>query len=307
MLLKLSKADSKNKLYSLKVKDNKVTLTFKQSSPEMIILVNDLKGENLEFKYIFEENVQLKVIELYEDVKQRSNNIYVEVKDYAKIDHKVIVFEKEEKAKNRVDAIVLDNGKYDFSYIDLSTSSFDYNAVIKLEGYAAEGNYHGATVAAKKDVKNIEASVENNAKSSVAMISNYGVAVNEAKLSFQGVGRIKHGAKGSKAYQKSNVIVFDKASYAKSNPFLDIKESDVEAGHAAAVGTIDEEIIFYLCSRGLTRADAKKTIVLGYIKPVLTQIEDDKIKEKIISVLEKKVFTNAWFKKDKKRLCDVRW
>jgi Fe-S cluster assembly scaffold protein SufB len=293
MNIKLSKPDNTNKFVSVKESKNLITVTFKKSTPEAIVLINDVKGKDLNFKYIFKEGVNVKVLEMYESNKQRSNHVVVEVEDYAIVDHKVIVFEKEAKSQNFVAATVLDNAKYDFSYIDLSTSSFDYTSVIKLEGNGATGNYHGAAISAKQDVKNIEASVENNSTNTSAMISNYGVAVNESKLSFQGIGRIKHGAKGSKAYQKSNVIVFDKASYAKSNPFLDIKESDVEAGHAAAVGTIDEEIIFYLCSRGLTRGDAKKTIVLGYIKPVLAQIDDERVKEKIISTLEKKVFLNA--------------
>jgi Fe-S cluster assembly protein SufD len=293
MVFKLSKPDNTNKFVSVKENKNLITVTFKKSSPEAIVLTNDIKGKDLNFKYIFKQGINVKVLELYEGNMQRSNNVVIEVEEYAIVDHKVIVFEKEEKAVNFMSSTVMDNAKYDFSYIDLSTSSFDYTSVIRLEGNGATGNYHGAAISAKKDIKNIEASVENNSTNTSAMITNYGVAVNESRLSFQGIGRIKHGAKGSKAYQKSNVIVFDKASYAKSNPFLDIKESDVEAGHAAAVGTIDEEILFYLCSRGLTRADAKKTIVLGYIKPVLAAIDDERVKEKIITTLEKKVFMNA--------------
>jgi Fe-S cluster assembly scaffold protein SufB len=293
MVLKLSKPNNTNKFVSVKTTKSLITVTFKKSSPETIVLTNDILGKDLNFKYIFKEGIDVKVLELYEGNKQRSNNVVIEVGEYAIVDHKVIVFEKEEKAVNFMSSTVMDNAKYDFSYIDLSTSSFDYTSVIKLEGNGATGNYHGAAISAKKDIKNIEASIENNSTNTSAMISNYGVAVNESRLSFQGIGRIKNGAKGSKAYQKSNVIVFDKASYAKSNPFLDIKESDVEAGHAAAVGTIDEEILFYLCSRGLTRADAKKTIVLGYIKPVLTAIDDERVKEKIITTLERKVFMNV--------------
>jgi Fe-S cluster assembly protein SufD len=293
MVFKLSKPDNTNKFVSVKENKNLITVTFKKSSPEAIVLTNDIMGKDLNFKYIFKQGINVKVLELYEGNMQRSNNVVIEVEEYTIVDHKVIVFEKEEKAVNFMSSAVMDNAKYDFSYIDLSTSSFDYTSVIRLEGNGATGNYHGAAISAKKDIKNIEASVENNSTNTSAMITNYGVAVNESRLSFQGIGRIKHGAKGSKAYQKSNVIVFDKASYAKSNPFLDIKESDVEAGHAAAVGTIDEEILFYLCSRGLTRADAKKTIVLGYIKPVLAAIDDERVKEKIITTLEKKVFMNA--------------
>ena len=72
-------------------------------------------------------------------------------------------------------------------------------------------------------------------------------------------------------------MVFDPNSDAIAKPILKIDENDIEASHAAAVGKISDEQIFYLTSRGLSNEEAKMLITLGYLKPIFKGFDEDKV------------------------------
>ncbi|NLC64279.1 MAG: hypothetical protein GX753_01250 [Erysipelothrix sp.] len=79
---------------------------------------------------------------------------------------------------------------------------------------------------------------------------------------------------------ESNAIVF---------PKLLIDENDVAASHAASVGRPNEEHIYYLQSRGLSKKDAMRLLLKGYLLPITEGIQDLKIKEALIEEIEMKV------------------
>ena len=57
-----------------------------------------------------------------------------------------------------------------------------------------------------------------------------------------------------------------------ANPILLIDEDDVKAGHAASVGQVNPEQIYYLMSRGITRTEAERLIIYGFLAPVVSDI-----------------------------------
>ena len=84
-------------------------------------------------------------------------------------------------------------------------------------------------------------------------------------------------------------MVFDETSNGIAKPILKIDENDIEASHAAIVGKINDEHIFYLTSRGLTEEEAKRIMTLGYLKPIMVGFVDDEIKEEIEKLIEGKM------------------
>jgi Fe-S cluster assembly protein SufD len=103
----------------------------------------------------------------------------------------------------------------------------------------------------------------------MGLMSNYGIAEDTSKLVFAGVSEIQKGAKKTHTPAKSpKIIVFDPKADALASPILKIGENDVEASHAAVVGRLSEEHLFYLESRGVDEAMAKRLITLGYLKPI---------------------------------------
>jgi Fe-S cluster assembly protein SufD len=73
------------------------------------------------------------------------------------------------------------------------------------------------------------------------------------------------------------------------NPILLIDEYDVKAGHGATVGKIEEQQLYYLQSRGLTKAEAEKLIIKGYIKPILDEMHDQALIERLEQTIYERI------------------
>ena len=75
----------------------------------------------------------------------------------------------------------------------------------------------------------------------------------------------------------------------KNNSYkIIIDEFDVVANHGASIGKMSDDSLFYLMSRGLTKEEASKIIIMGFINPLVDKIEDKETKEMLInSFLEK--------------------
>ncbi|HEY0827950.1 MAG TPA: SufD family Fe-S cluster assembly protein, partial [Bacilli bacterium] len=73
------------------------------------------------------------------------------------------------------------------------------------------------------------------------------------------------------------------------NPMLLIDEDEVKAGHAASVGQVNQEQIHYMMSRGITRGQAMKLLIYGFLAPVVTQIPIAKLEDQLKSLVERKL------------------
>jgi Fe-S cluster assembly protein SufD len=79
--------------------------------------------------------------------------------------------------------------------------------------------------------------------------------------------------------QTSRNIVLSEHAKADAIPNLEIEANDVRCGHAASVGPVDEDAIFYLTSRGIPRAEAERLIVSGFFQEVLDRVKIDEVRE----------------------------
>lgn len=178
------------------------------------------------------------------------------------------------------------NASIDGYFADFSKEAINLNCTINLDEEGAAANFRLASLAAKNDVKKIDVSINHNSPRTYGKVDNYGVCKDDAKITFLGTSYILHGAIKSKTQQNAKIMVFDKASNAIAKPILKIDENDIEASHAAVVGKINDEHLFYLTSRGIDEATAKELITFGYLKPILLGFKEEQIKEHISSLIE---------------------
>jgi len=68
-----------------------------------------------------------------------------------------------------------------------------------------------------------------------------------------------------------------------------IDENDVTAGHAASIGQVDPEDMYYLMSRGFSEVEAKHIIVESMIRPIIDRIGDDVIEEAALTAVRNKI------------------
>lgn len=100
-----------------------------------------------------------------------------------------------------------------------------------------------------------------------------GVAENGARVKVTGMIKIAKEAQGVDDFLEMRILLLDNRSWAVAEPKLEIEANEVKASHAATVGQIDREELFYLESRGVAKEAAKEMIVEGFLKEVRSKME----------------------------------
>lgn len=107
------------------------------------------------------------------------------------------------------------------------------------------------------------------------------VLEDRARSAYTGLIRIELDAGDSEAYQENRNLLLDDECRAESIPELEILNEEVRCTHGATVGPIDEEQVYYLMTRGLTRHQAERAIVEGFFAPVFERIDDESLRERL--------------------------
>ncbi len=241
----------------------------------------DLRKVSKPFRLDISENatVDLLLVNLNSE-----DDIHFEVKDSTLL-HLGIICEKPAKSF-KISANVGQNSKIEAYFADFIPDQVKGDVSINLSKDNARCDWHLASLADTSSKKEFDVSIFHNSTNTVSHLDNYGVVRDNGKLVFSGICKIEHGSHGSKAHQNAKIMVFDKLSDGVAKPILKIDDNDIEASHAAVVGKINDEHIFYLTSRGLTVDEAKRIITLGYLKPILNGFSDIEVKEEIEKIIE---------------------
>jgi len=189
-------------------------------------------------------------------------------------------------SSSKINIFIKKNGILNGYFADFSKETTNLNCVINLEEEGATANFMLASLAANKDIKNIDVSIKHLSQKTYGTVNNYGICKDDAKMTFLGTSHILKDSIKSKTQQNAKIMVFDEASNAIAKPILKIDENDIEASHAAVVGKINDEHLFYLTSRGIDETEAKQLITFGYLKPILLGFKEDYLKEHISSLID---------------------
>ena len=110
-----------------------------------------------------------------------------------------------------------------------------------------------------------------------ANLNVYGALLGQADKIFRGTLDFRHGSKDSKGYEKEQVMVLSGQVRNRSVPLMLSGEDAVEGHHAVSIGKMDENKLFYLMSRGLDMAEARRLVVEAAFNPVLDRIGDEEL------------------------------
>jgi Fe-S cluster assembly protein SufD len=116
-----------------------------------------------------------------------------------------------------------------------------------------------------------------------------GAIQDQAHTVFFGNLVVPPGAPGTDAYQTNRNLVLNDGARADTIPFLEIETAEVKCSHAGAVGRVDDEQLFYLRSRGVPPAVAKRLIVMGFLQEVLEQVSLDELRTELEAAVAEKL------------------
>jgi Fe-S cluster assembly protein SufD len=106
-----------------------------------------------------------------------------------------------------------------------------------------------------------------------------GALRDESRAVYSGWVHVRPGAQKTNAMQTSRNMVLSESAKADAIPNLEIEANDVRCGHAASVGPVEEETLFYLQSRGIPRDEAERLVVTGFFQEVLDRVTLDEVRQ----------------------------
>ena len=264
-------------------------LLFQNKEPIEIQVVYDLKeSKQLEVTYEFDKHTQVQIIEtkLLAPETKLCKNYYL--KDNA---HVSLFSENDivhHESVSCVDEVHLNrDASIQTGYAELSNGNIESEYLYFLDGENASAKVRMAALSEMNDRKKYTVSIKHLAPSTHGQMDNYGVVKDQGRLTIDGIGTITKGQHASSNHQTNKIMIFDKDCIASANPYLFIDDFDVKASHAAGVGKMDEDHLYYLQSRGLSKKQAMQLITYGYLKPVVEVIDNEKLREHFEHVLSK--------------------
>tara|TARA_B100000029_G_scaffold201221_1_gene199431 strand:- start:1068 stop:2321 length:1254 start_codon:yes stop_codon:yes gene_type:complete len=115
------------------------------------------------------------------------------------------------------------------------------------------------------------------------------VLSSKSKGIFQGKIFVKDVAQKTDAYQIGKALLLNDEAEFNSKPELEIYADDVKCSHGSASGSIDEDSIYYLMTRGLNRKDSSKILVKGFLNDIIEFIKSSSIRKFVEANLEKQI------------------
>lgn len=187
---------------------------------------------------------------------------------------------------SKISVKVYKNAVFEGFMADFSNLKGKIDLDVELLEEGAECNWHLSSMSTGDSKKEFNTSVRHMAAHTNASMNNYGIARDDSKIIFKGVSTIEKGSVKTITKQVAKIIVFDPNSDGVASPSLVIDDNDTSASHAAVVGRLNEQHLYYLQSRGISLSEAKRLIALGYLKPIEAGFADENVRNQIDSAIE---------------------
>lgn len=182
------------------------------------------------------------------------------------------------------------DGRIEWAIGQMNEGNALYDQTTDLIGDGSYGDVKSVTVGHGEQSQNFVTGVHQYGKGSEGYITTHGVMKDRAHAIFNGVSKVESGASKSHSLQTERVLMLSKQARGDANPILLIDEYDVEeASHAASVGRIDDVQMYYLMSRGISRKEAQRLIIHGFLAPVVNVLPIEGVQNQLKEVIERKV------------------
>ena len=247
------------------------------------------KNINLKLDFELQEDSSLRLVDLFNDTSEKNFlNIFYN-------------FDLKENAilKNyKVDKLENKNIKYSFNNIEqnkntisetfiLSSGSNFFKSEVNcnLKGEHSSAFVNGIFSLDKNKHHEIRTTVNHLTENTKSYQLIKSVLEDSSKAAYQGKIFVNSDAQKTDGYQLSKAILLNKDSEFNAKPELEIYADDVKCSHGSASGSLNEDSIFYLMSRGLNYNQARELLINGFLLDVVEKITDSEIKNLIKNMI----------------------
>ena len=277
-----------NKFYKIIIKKNYI---FKKPLIIYHITNNKIKSKNINLRldFLLEKNSSLKIIDMFNDKSEKNFiNIFYNFE-----------LNQDSILKNyKIDKIENNNIKYSYNNIEQDTNSISETFVLSSGSNFTKnefncnlnGKYSSAFINGIISLKKIQHhEIKSNINHLIDNTKSYqlikSVLEEDSKGVYQGKIFVNSKAQKTDGYQLSKAILLNETSEFNAKPELEIYADDVKCSHGSASGSLNENSIFYLMSRGLNYREAKELLINGFLLDVVEKITDSEVKNLIKNMI----------------------
>ena len=159
-----------------------------------------------------------------------------------------------------------------------------------LEGERSECSLQAASFLDQDDHQEIKTKINHFAPNCNSYQRVKNVLNSQSKGVYQGKIFVKDIAQKTDAYQLSKAILLSENSEFDAKPELEIYADDVKCSHGSTSGSLEEDSIYYLMTRGLSRQESVKLLVNGFLNEVTDAIKSTSLKKFILAKLKEQVY-----------------
>ncbi len=249
---------------------------------------NNVIGEDIVIEA--EENSESTVMIQYrskegeEGYHSGRTRVYVDEKACLKL-VRAQLFKDEVKHNDIFGAQVQKEGNLTIIQAEMGSSGSTAGLNILMSGEESKVNLDLVYLGEKEKKLDFTSRIEYQAAKTNGQVRARGVLLGKSKKVLRDTLDFVSGSKGAKGREEEDVLMLSKDVRNISVPLLFCGEDDVQGEHAASSGRPSESTLFYLMSRGLSEADAKKLLAESKFAAVLEEMMDEALKEEILSYL----------------------
>ena len=247
------------------------------------------KNTNSRIDFKLEEKACLRLIDIFKDNTEKNFlNIYYNFE-----------LDKSSILKNyKIDKSINNNVKYSYNNVKQEANSISETFILSsgskffkneincdLLGQHSSAFVNGIFDLDEENHHEIKSNINHLVENTKSYQLVKSVLEKKSKAVYQGKIFVSSEAQKTDGYQLSNAILLSENSEFNAKPELEIYADDVKCSHGSSSGSLDENSIFYLMSRGLNYKEAKKLLINGFLLDVIEKITDEEIKNLIKNLL----------------------
>jgi len=245
-------------------------------------------------KFIFmEKNSKLSITEFDVSLRKKSFNSSVSeiiLEDASEFDYfKIQNDPNDSTSYNSINIKQKKNSILNTFTFSFSGSMIRNNLNISLENQNCYSNIYGVYALNGNTHLDNHTSVDHIKKNSISNEHYKGIMHGKSNGVFNGKIFVRKEAQKTNAFQVNNNILLSDKAKINTKPQLEIWADDVKCSHGCTTGQLDEDAIFYLQSRGLTRAKAISILINAFFEEIIQKIDTQIIKKEIKKIVSNKI------------------
>lgn len=172
--------------------------------------------------------------------------------------------------------------------VNIGAQRARYEAQTRIEGPGANVKMYSLTVAEETQEFDQRTYQIHNAPNAVSDLLYKNALLDNSRTIFSGLIKVAEEAQQTDAYQTNRNLLLDPTAEANALPGLEILANDVKCSHGATTGNVDEEELFYMMSRGISKRAAMQLMVFGFFEEVIEQVASDELADNLRALIHKK-------------------